>query len=151
MLGILSRHVVTSAVGVETGACADGAIYGVAQGVVHRKVDRMDMVTTSEVASDLCVESRIVVRHTAGVETGARADGAVDGIAECVVHSKVDNQIEETTGCGVAKILSINTLLCVWRIIMSANGAVAQMSVGVEAPSDTDNGIYGVAQGVVHR
>ena len=150
-------------VSVERISGADGSTYGVAQGVVHCQVNNQIEVTAcGGIMEILCVNAllcvwrivlsanRTVAQMSVGVERSSHTDDGMDGVAQGVVHRQIDNQVEETASCGVTKILSVNTLLCVRLIILSVNRTVAQMTVGVERISGAYCGTYGVAQGVVH-
>ena len=86
-----------------------------------------------------------------GVDTTSGTDNRMDGIAQGVVNSQVDNQIEETARRSVAQILSVNSMEIIWLVVDAITWYVSPMPVGVETGAGTDNGMYGVAQSVVNR
>ena len=146
-------------VGVERGSGTDNRMHRVAQGVVHCKVYHQIMETAfgrTQVLSVNALHSvwRIVnaahgtaAEMSVGVERGSSADNGMDSVAQCIVHRKVYHQIT-ITAVGRTQILSVNTLHSVWRIVNTAHGTAAEMSVSVERGSGTDYGMYGVAQGI---
>ena len=158
---ILSAHRSASevSVGVETTAGTDNRMNGITQGVVHRKVYHQIVVTAVGGTQVLCVNAltiiwtvilsahRTAARMSVGVETGTGTDDGMDGVAQSVVHSKVNHQIVETA-VGSTEILCVNALTIIGTVVLSAHRIATRMSVGVETGSSTDNGMYGVTQGV---
>ena len=156
------RTVAEMSVGVEACSSTDDGMYGVTNCIVHRQINDQIMETTIGGAQVLRVNAlhivwrivhsahRTVAEMSVGVETRASTNNWMDGVTESIIHSQIDNQIMETT-VGGAKVLCVNALHIVWRIVHSAHRCVAQMSVGVETRSSTDNGMYCVADSVIYR
>ena len=83
------RQVAQMPVGVEPRAGTDYRVYGVAQGVVHRKVYNKVENAAVGVAQTLGVKSRQTVAHPVGVETGARTYHRMYGVANGVRNKKM--------------------------------------------------------------
>ena len=138
VLGVFAREVVALAVGVETGSGADSAVDSIAEGVVHRKADDKIIVAAVGLTEVLGVFACMVVTLAVGVETGSGAEGAINGIAEGVVHSKADYEVV-VTAVGLTKVLGIFA------------GKVVTMAVGVETGARAESAVYRVAKSVVNR
>ena len=160
---VLSAHrsVAHMTVGVEMRTGTYHRVYGVAYGVVHRQIDdkvvetavgstKMLSVNTLIVVGTIVLSAHRSVAHmTVGVETCAGTYHGVYGVAHSVVHRQIDDEVVETA-VGSTKILSINTLIVVRTIVLSAHRSIAHVTVGVETCTGTYHGMYGVAQGVVY-
>ena len=83
-------------------------------------------------------------------EVSARADGMPYCVADGVAHREVDYQVMEATRLRIAQVLCVNTGTPERSVVLTAHGHAAEVTVGVEGDTGTDNRVYGVAQGVVH-
>ena len=149
-------------VGVETCSGTDNGMNGITNCVADGQVDNKIMETAVGGTQMLRVNTLVVVRrivHAAnrtvaevsvGIKTRTGTDDRMYSIANCVADDQVNNQIVETA-VGGAKVLCINALHIIGRIVHAANRTVAEVSVGIKTRTGTNNGMDGVTDGVVHR
>ena len=154
------RGTTQMSVGVETCSGTDYGMYSITEGVVHRQIDNQIVVTAVGSAQVLRVNALHIVGRivaaahgtvaemSVGVESCSGTDDGMYGVTDGIVDSQIDNQIMETA-VGGAKMLCINALHIGGRVVAATHGRASQMSVGVETCSGTDNGMDGVAKGVV--
>ena len=127
-----------------TNCLAYGRAYGVGYGYDNGKYAVAALWCLQFLSVYACGGVNVIVYRRAA----ACADGIVNGVAQGVVHRKVDNEIVQASRRGIHKILGVKTFVVVRRVIAAAHRKVAHISVGVETGSGTHVVVYGVAQGV---
>ena len=123
---------------------AYGRAYGVGHGYDDSKYAVAALWCLQFLAVYACSGVNVIVYRRAA----ACANGVENGVAQGVVHRKVDNEIVQASRRGINKILSVNTFVVVRRVVAAAQRNVAHKSVGVETGTGTHVVVYGVAQGV---
>ena len=147
-------------VGVEMCSGTDNGIDSVANGVAHRQVDNQIVETAVGGAQVLCINTLVVVRAIilathwrtsqmsvcikacSGTDNGM--DCVADGVVDCEVYYKI---MEAAVGC--TQVLCVNALIVVRTVVHTTHGRASHVSVGVVTCSSTDDGMNGVADGVV--
>ena len=138
------------AVGVESGSGTYHRTYGVAQGVVHRKHQHYNAVAAVHRKVMLRELARHGVRTVANGVYGPGTHGVVQRVAESVVHHKTDHQVVQAMRRRINKVLGVNALLGVGRIVAPTYGNKSQMAVGVESLTGTESVVHSVANSVVY-
>ena len=124
------------AVGIEPGPGTNGAVDGVAEGVVYSNTDYQIIVTTVGLTKVLGVFASEVVTLSVGVESCPGTDGAVDCVAEGVGNVEVDVKSVVATTYAVPQQLTVKTCQCV------------TLAVGIEPCTSTDGAVDSVTKGV---
>ena len=135
--------------------------YGVPEGVIYHQENHQVMVAPRcRVAEILCVNPLAVIRRivvpayrhitvmSVGVECLSRTDYRINRIPQGVVHRKKYHQIMETSRGSIPKVLCINALIIIRRIVLSVHRKVTLMTIGVEGCSRTDCIINGIAKSI---
>ena len=154
------RRTAQVSVGIITRTGTNDGMNGVTDRIVHRQVNNQIVETAVGGAKVLRVNALIVIRTvvhathrrtaqvSVGIITRTGTNDGMNGVTDRIVHRQVNNQIVETA-VGGAKVLRVNALIVVRTVVHAAHGTVAEVSVGVETCSGTDDGMYGVTKGVV--
>ena len=150
VLLVRSRVGVAFTVEQEVAAEAHVAVYGLAQGVAAVYHDGQYAVAAACCVQVLTVGAGIPIGLVVDGEVAARTDGVPYRVADGVADGEVDNEVLETARNGVAQILGVNTGTPVRSVGLTVHRHTAEVIVGVEGYTGTNNRVYGVAKGVVH-